>query len=106
MDSSTSDRDKISQPVVALAALQFLDRNRGEWFCASCWAEAALIDDDALNGLAVALSDQKARSAGYQSATHGQCTVCDNHGSRPGGSRARWSVRSLGPQRRDSLDTT
>src|SRR5438874_2583045 len=53
----------------AAVAMQFLDRQPGEWYCTDCWAEAVdAVDIDArtVYRLAVLMATEEAVAAGYQ----------------------------------------
>jgi len=83
----------------AVAALQFLDRRQGEWYCIDCLAAAVGIDGvdgKALDPLAVSMSMPEASAAGYRSKVDGPCTICDGRRPRSEGLKGYRSVQSLG----------
>lgn len=80
----------------AAAALQFLDRRPGEWYCTDCWAEAVDGDARALYRMAVLMATDEAAAAGYRAKVGGPCKICDAKGSKTAGLKGFRSVRSLG----------
>jgi hypothetical protein len=83
----------------AAVALQFLDRQQGQWYCTDCLADAAgidRVDEGALHPLAMSMSIQAASAAGYRSKIDGPCTICDGRRLRAAGLKGYWSVQSLG----------
>ena len=80
----------------AALAMQFLDRQPGEWYCTDCWAEAVDIDARILYRLAVLMATEEAVAAGYQAKVGGPCKVCDAMGSKAAEMKAFRSVQSLG----------
>lgn len=80
----------------AAMALQFLDRQPGEWYCTDCLAEAMDVDARVLYRLAVLMATDEAVAAGYQAKVGGPCKICDAMGSRTGGLKGFRSVKSLG----------
>lgn len=83
----------------AAAALQFLDRRHGDWYCTDCWADALGIDGvdgRVLHLLAVSMSMQGASAAGYRSKVDGPCKICDGSRIRTAGFKGYRSVQSLG----------
>jgi hypothetical protein len=86
-------------PEAAVAALQFLDRRQGEWYCIDCLADAIGIDEvdeRVLQPLAVSMSIPEASAAGYRSKVDGPCTICDGRRPRSQGLKGYRSVQSLG----------
>src|SRR5438105_2206700 len=82
----------------AAVAMQFLDRQPGEWYCTDCWAEAVdAVDIDArtVYRLSVLMGTEEARLAGYEAKADGACKVHDAKGARLAGRKGPRSVRSL-----------
>jgi len=83
----------------AAVAMQFLDRQPGEWYCTDCWAEAVdAVDIDArtVYRLAVLMATEEAVAAGYQAKVGGPCKICDAMGSKTAEMKGFRSVQSLG----------
>ena len=80
----------------AAVAMQFLDRQPGEWYCTDCWAEAVDIDARTVYRLAVLMATEEAVAAGYQAKVGGPCKVCDVMGSKTADMKGFRSVQSLG----------
>ena len=77
-------------------ALQFLDRQPGEWYCTHCWARAVGVDVRFIHRFSTILPTLTALAAGYEAMADGPCKVCDAR--RPGGTvlKSARSVRSRG----------
>jgi len=83
----------------AAAALLFLDRRQGEWYCTDCWADAVGsngIDGRALHLLTVSMSMPEASATGYRSKVDGPCKICDGSRLTAEGFKGYRSVQSLG----------
>jgi len=80
----------------AAVAMQFLDRQPGEWYCTDCWAEAVDIDARTVYRLAVLMATEEAVAAGYQAKVGGLCKICDAMGSKTAEMKGFRSVQSLG----------
>ena len=80
----------------AAVAMQFLDRQPGEWYCTDCWAEAVDIDPRTVYRVAVLMATEEAVAAGYQAKVGGPLGEGDLDGtvvSCPWHAW-RWDVRS------------
>ncbi len=80
----------------AAVAMQFLDRQPGEWYCTDCWAEAVDIDPRTVYRVAVLMATEEAVAAGYQAKVGGPCKICDAMGSKTAEMKGFRSVQSLG----------
>src|SRR2546422_8675900 len=65
-----------------IAALQFLDRQPGEWFCTQCWARGVGGDVRALHRFSMLMETTQTLAPGYEAIANGPCGTCDPKGPR------------------------
>ena len=77
-------------------ALQFLDRQPGEWYCTHCWARTVGVDVRFIHRFSTIRPTLTALAAVSEAMADGPCKVCDAR--RPGGTvlKSARSVRSRG----------
>jgi len=63
-----------------IAALQFLDRQPGEWFCTQCWARGVGGDVRALHRFSMLMETTQTLAPGYEAIANGPCGTCDPKG--------------------------
>ena len=80
-----------------IAALQFLDRQPGEWFCTQCWARGVVGGDvRALHRFSMLMETTQTLAPGYEAIANGPCGTCDPKGPRGAVLKSGRSVRSRG----------
>src|SRR2546422_2976113 len=86
-----------------IAALQFLDRQPGEWYCTQCWARGVGGDVRVLHRFSVLMETTQALAPGHEAIANGPCGTCDPKGPRGAVLKSGRAVRSRGtrgkPQR-------
>src|SRR5437016_13565861 len=87
-----------------IAALQFLDRQPGEWFCTQCWARGAGGDVRALHRFSMLMETTQTLAPGYEAIANGPCGTCDPKGPRGAVLKSGRSVRSRGTTGRPQRD--
>src|SRR2546425_4074089 len=65
-----------------IAALQFLDRQPGEWYCTQCWARGVGGDVRVLHRFSVLMETTQALAPGHEAIANGPCGTCDPKGPR------------------------
>src|SRR2546427_11514390 len=65
-----------------IAALQFLDRQPGEWYCTQCWARGVGGDLRDLHRFSVLMEKTQALAPGHEAIANGPCGTCDPKGPR------------------------
>src|SRR2546425_6057178 len=65
-----------------IEALQFLDRQPGEWFCTQCWARGVGGDVRALHRFSMLMETTQTLAPGYEAIANGPCGTCDPKGPR------------------------
>src|SRR2546429_7882939 len=66
-----------------IAALQFLDRQPGEWFCTQCWARGVVGGDvRALHRFSMLMETTQTLAPGDEAIANGPCGTCDPKGPR------------------------
>src|SRR2546422_11419632 len=65
-----------------IAALQFLDRQPGEWYCTQCWARGVGGDVKVLHRFSVLMETTQALAPGHEAIANGPCGTCDPKGPR------------------------
>ena len=79
-----------------IAALQFLDRRQGEWYCTQCWARGVGGDVRVLHRFSVLMETTQTLAPGYEAIPDGPCQSCDAKGPRGTVLKANRSARSRG----------
>src|SRR5438445_7095581 len=79
-----------------IAALQFLDRQPGEWYCTQCWARGVGGDVRVLHRFSVLMETTQALAPGHEAIANGPCGTCDPKGPRGAVLKSGRSVRSRG----------
>src|SRR2546428_2657840 len=65
-----------------IAALQFLDRQPGEWYCTQCWARGVGGDVRVLHRFSVLMETTQALAPGHEAIANSPCGTCDPKGPR------------------------
>src|SRR2546426_12557956 len=65
-----------------IAALQFLDRQPGEWFCTQCWARGVGGDVRALHRFSMLMETTQTLAPGDEAIANGPCGTWDPKGPR------------------------